>query len=159
MKFVQIAVLALIGASAKRLSMRQDPVDKQFEEEEAKAAAEASFKARFNPLDGNLHNADGTVTDPQTGKVVENESFVAWMGDVDPGHQTYDGNIHEPDGTVWDPAGAQLKGKKSLAQKNIAQYEDRQIDVVREMSEEALGARTNQEQLEAVTRSMEQEEM
>ena len=68
--------MALIGhASATKLITRKDVVDQQFEEEEAKAAADAaaakSWKERFNTADGLIHEKDGTIKDPSTGRIVE----------------------------------------------------------------------------------------
>lgn len=42
---------------------------------DAEDAAKDEFKRKLNPIDGLLHNDDGTVTDPQTGTTVEPAGF------------------------------------------------------------------------------------
>ena len=69
----------------------------------------------------------------------------------DYGHQSYDGDIHEPDGIVWDPASF----KK---QKHAMKHEKSFVQVFGDgssISERALGATTNQEELEEINRTIE----
>ena len=51
-------------------------MDSSDEIKNAKANAEATFKRKFNPFDGLLHNDDGTVADPATGLPVDSQGFV-----------------------------------------------------------------------------------
>ena len=68
------------------------------------------------------------------------------------GRQSYDGDTHEPDGTIWDPAGAQMKKKHGKKHANtFAQVFGDGASI----SERALGTTTNQEELEAINRSIE----
>ena len=48
-----------------------DRADANMNNKDAEEEAKAEFKRKLNPLDGLLHNDDGTVSDPVTGAAVE----------------------------------------------------------------------------------------
>ena len=45
------------------------------DKKDAEEAAKEEFKRKLNPVDGLLHNDDGTLTDPATGQIVESAGF------------------------------------------------------------------------------------